>query len=171
MKRVARTTRGPLKDAFSESRFLAKILLFPYFLPLVALSTCTTAWVIVDPDRSDFFGISGDVIGLFIVACLSFATIAQILVGIPFNFLLAWIRAPFCRALLALAGAALSLIPFHGDFIAFRIAIAICCNWRLDFNAEFPPRWEPSKSGTRRDIKRRVTSLSEFELSSPPKMA
>jgi hypothetical protein len=104
--------RQGLEDARREFRSIAAILLFPYFLPLISVSAIAFVWMLVAPNDSSVLWIGRDALVWFMIICVVFGGVAQVAIGIPFCFLLAWIGAPFWRGLMAVVAVALALIPF-----------------------------------------------------------
>ena len=94
-------------------------LLFPYFLPLVAISVTAFAWMLVTPDPPNVLGPTGsDVLGLyFIMLCVLVGGVAQVVIGVPFCLLLKWIGSPVWRLILASLAAALVLVPFASSLL------------------------------------------------------
>jgi hypothetical protein len=104
--------RDGLEDPCREFRSIAAIFLFPYFLPLVAVSVFAFAWMVFTPNDSTVLGISSDGLVWFMMFCVVFGGLAQVAIGVPICFLLSWIGAPFWRRLMAVVAVALALIPF-----------------------------------------------------------
>ena len=70
--------------------------------------------MLVTPDPPNVLGPTGsDVHGLyFIMLCVLVGGAAQVVIGIPFCFLLMWIGSPVWRLIIALLAASLVLVPF-----------------------------------------------------------
>ena len=103
------------------------MILFPYLLPCVAFSLLLISWMLVDTNRSTYLGINNDGVPLFLVLYFWCTVIAQLVIGIPLSFLLAWIPTPLWRSLIAILAVALVLIPLYShlkEYTALHLVVA-----------------------------------------------
>lgn len=94
---------------------IAIILLFPFFVPLMAISLVAFAWMVVTPvdPRHGTGPSNSDVLGIyFMMLCAFVGGILQLVIGIPFCVFLTRSRSRVLRPLLGISMLIIGVAPF-----------------------------------------------------------
>ena len=87
-------------------RRIIALLMFPYFIPLVALSVLACAYMLVTPYKaSDSTGLTGsDILGLYFIGiCIIIGGALQLIIGLPLNALIARVNCFAVRISISIA--------------------------------------------------------------------